>query len=194
MTKQDLLDELKAERGIVITALNFSYIVASRAWESQFQTYTLSEGVIDLEMDSSSIRYVIPRPADLIPLYTAPDVLEQACFNLVRVTLRNAVTQHYEKIQSFCLGDSIKQPKWELASWRQCARLARNSMSHDFILNFWDQKKKQLRSDVTFTFPSGNTIEIKNSQHGQAITGDNMPLNSIIELLDVMKDFVEKEL
>lgn len=194
MSKQELLNELKAERGIIITALNFSYIVGSGAWESQFRTYTLSEGIIDLEMDSSKIRYIIPKPADLVPLYTSPDVLEEACFNLVRVAIRNAITQYYEKIQSFCLGDGVKQPKWEQAPWRPLARLARNSMSHDFILNFLDQKKQQLRNDVSFVFPSGRTIEIKNTEHGRPITGDNLPLDAVIELLDVMKDFVEKDL
>lgn len=194
MTKQELIDELTAERRVIVTALNFSYIVASGAWKQQFRTYSLSEGEIELSLDSSKLRYVIQKPSDLALFYEDPKVVESDCSNLTKVTFRNAVTQYYEKIQAFCKGDRVKQQKWDQAPWRPLARIARNSMSHDFILNFWDSRKQQLRGDVRFTFPSGRKIEIKNTENGRPISGDNLPLEVVIELLDVMRDFVDKEL
>jgi hypothetical protein len=192
MSKQNLLNELKAERKIIQTALNFSYIVFCGQWEKQFLNYS-NPGVIELNLDSSKFTYCISKPSDLIQLYKTPGILNNDVMDLVRVTIRNAINQFYEKIQSFCFVDG-KQQKWEQASFRPLARLVRNSMSHDFILNFWDSKKKQLHADVSFTFPSGKTLGIKNSEHEKPITGDNLPLDSVLALLDVMENFVEKEL
>lgn len=189
-----MLNELSAEREVIETALNFSYIVEVGNWQPQFLKYTLSAGTIDLTLDSSSFRYVIPKPADLVPLYSTTRVLEKASFNLVRVTMRNAVSQYYEKIRAFCLSDGTRQRKWEQAPWRPLARLVRNSFSHDFLIDFSDRSKTKPRGDVKFTFPSGRTIEIKNSMHGQPITGNNIPIYFVLELLEVMKDFVGKEL
>lgn len=194
MNKQNLLNSLNAEQRTIETAFNFSHIVITGGWHSQFLKYGNSPGQVELKLDSSKITHLIHSHAALVQLYKTSRVLNNACFDLVRVTIRNAITQFYEKIQSFCLGDGTKQPKWEQASWRPLARLARNSMSHAFILNFWDKKKQQLYADVSFTFPSGKTLEIKNTEDGQRITGNNLPVDSVRELLDVMKDFVEKEL
>lgn len=193
MMKQELLQELRAEHEVVITALNFSYIVGVRGWEEQLRTFTLSPGAIDIEMDSSQFTYVIPKPADLVALYD-PQTLNRAAFSLFRVALRNATSQSYEKIQAFCLGNGTRQPKWQSAAWRPFARLVRNSFSHDFVINFLDRKTGKLRGDIRYVFPSGRRIEIKNNLHGQPITGDNIPIDSVVELLDVMRDFVEKDL
>ena len=71
MTKTELLHELHVEREVIIHALNFSYIVGAGGWRSQFREFTVSPGIIDLNLDSSTLDYVIPRPADLIHLYDA---------------------------------------------------------------------------------------------------------------------------
>ena len=194
MNKQNLIHALKAERKIIDTALVFSHIVFNGKWENQFQKYANLPGEIEIKMDSSKIFYRFSNHSDLIALYKNPVALNSDCFALVRVTIRNAITQFYEKIHSFCHGDGTRQPKWEQAPWRPLASLARNSMSHDFILNFWNNKKNSLRADVNYTFPSGKALEIKNTEHEKPITGDNLPLNLVIELLDVMENFVEKEL
>ena len=51
-----------------------------------------------------------------------------------------------------------------------------------------------LRNDVRFTYPNGRVIEIRNSDHGKFIDGTMVPLDCIIELLDIMRDFVVTEL
>jgi hypothetical protein len=193
MTKKELLEDLQAERNAVVTAFNFSYIVGSRCWERDFKTFTLNPGTIDFDLDRSNFRYTIERPADLVTLYDAPTI-NNAAVNLIRITIRTALSQCYERIQEFCLGDGTRQPKWEKASWRPIARLARNSFSHNFKLNFIDQKTGKLRSDVKFEFPRGRIVEIKNTEHGKPIDGSNMPVELILGLLDVMAEFVRIEL
>ena len=193
MTKDELLRDLQAQREAIVTALNFSYIVASRVWVREFGTFTATPGTIDIELDRSHFQYVIPRPADFVALYDEK-LINHAGFNLVRITIRTAISQSYEKIREFCLGNGTRQPKWETASWRPLARLARNSFSHDHKLNFLDQKTGELRTDVTFTFPNGRAITVKNTEHGKPIDGTNMPIDVVLALLDVMREFVKSEL
>src|SRR5205085_9641008 len=121
-------------------------------------------------------------------------MMNDEAVNLIRITIRTALSQSYERIQEFCRGDGTKQPKWEKAAWRPMARLARNSFSHNFKLNFIDQKTGKLRSDVSFAFPNGRVVEIKNTEHGKPISGLNMPVDVILGLLDAMKDFARTEL
>lgn len=194
ITKYELLKTLDGEKRVIITALNFSYIVSAHGWESQFSEFTLSPGMIDLEIDSSRLCYVIPRPADLVPLYRAEEFLNVISMDLIRVTIRNAISQFSVQIENFCKGDGLRQLKWEQALWRPLARAVRNAVSHDFRFNFFNEHTKKLSPDVRFTFPSGRVFEIKNTQHGMPLTGDNMPLDVIFQLLDVMRDFVDKDL
>lgn len=194
INKQELLRELKAEKQVIITALNFGYIVSAQGWVNQFSEFTLTPGTIDLELDGSQVQYVIPKPADLVPLYGNRQFLETASFDLVRVAIRNAVTQYCEKIQGFCEGNSVEKQKWERAPWRPISRLFRNAVSHDFHFDFSVPKSNALRPDVIFKFKNGRVIELKNSLHGKPITGDNFPLTAVFQLLDEMESFVENEL
>jgi hypothetical protein len=189
VTKQELLSDLQTQRETIITALNFSYIVGSRVWEREFKTLSISQATMDIAMDSSHYQYVILRPADLVAVYDNR-AINNATFALIRMTIRTVLTESYEKIQAFCLGNGMRQPKWEAAAWRPLARLARNSFSHDFKLNFLDPKTGKLRSDVKFQFPDGRVVEIKTTEHGQPITGNNMPIDVVFGLLDVMRNFV----
>jgi hypothetical protein len=192
-SKADLLGELHAERSLIAHAFNLSYVSQVCDWRPELAQYSLNPGAIEFNLDGSSFEYTIRRPADLVQIYT-PEVLNEAWTGLIKLALRNAVSQSYEAISTRAKTRNDWQLKWESAKWRPLARLLRNSFSHDFVLDFWDRKKKCLRPDVNYTFANGRSVLISNTEHGRLLDGTLMAIDVVPQLLDEMRRFVEADL
>jgi hypothetical protein len=191
-TKSELLRQLGAERSLIAHVFNLGYVLQVADWRAELVKFSINPGVIEFALDGSEFEYSVGIPADIAKTYT-PDVLTEACTELTKLALRNAVTQSYEAVASYASTRPSFQASWEIAAWRPLARLLRNCFSHDFVIDFWDRKRKCLRPDVSYTFPSGKAVHISNSLHGQVLNGDTMSIEVVPLLLDEMRNFVEIE-
>jgi hypothetical protein len=190
MLKVELISLLKAKRGIVFTALDFLYIVGSKAWEETFKSY-VGPGYQEIQINSSRVEFKIEKPADLIDKYKDLKYLNDSGLNLYNAVMCYSFNSIYEFIEDYCELNTKNLRNWEIALWRPLARIIRNTFSHNFIIDFYNYRKKVMDGDASFTFPNGRQFVIKNNEHGKEITGDNLPTDVIILLIDEMISFAE---
>jgi hypothetical protein len=118
--------------------------------------------------------------------YEDPKVVDDDALNVMRLGVKDAITQTYEVLREYCeatnqLVDMKSQP------WYHFARLVRNSMSHDYTLNFRMRRGEVLR-DQSLQF-SDRCLVLKASQEGQELDLDLFPFQYAFELVDMMRRF-----
>jgi len=131
------------------------------------------------------------------PLSSIPDLI---CINCrfqppnrqelqLRLGHRNALCQYFEKIRQYCRTERSAGVRLRSTAWYDFVRVVRNSFSHDFHLN----DRLLATKPIKLRF-SDRTVTLNKSHQGKEIDFDILPMRYIVELLDVMREFVEKEL
>jgi len=191
--KTELLRQLNAERACLDACIHAAYIVASRAWTTAFHNYT-TPGTIDICFPDTRAptdvnRITIPNPSYLIRKYSDDEVLNTDGLNILRLGHRNALSQYFEKIRQYCRSERSAGVRLSSTAWYDFVRVVRNSFSHDFHLNdrLLATKPIQLRF-------SDRAVTLNKRHQAKEIDFGILPMRYIVELLDMMQMFVEKEL
>ncbi len=131
----------------------------------------------------------VPNPYDqkeIIALLHDRPILKLALGQLYDTVYRAAIKELFEITKSYCK-DTNQGQVFSAQPWYQFWRILRNCFSHDFTFHFRDYDRKQL--PVTW---SGVTLDV--SLEGQFITHGAFSRENILELLDEVRDFIEKDL
>lgn len=186
-SRDPLLAHIDAEIEAIGTSIHFGYIVAHGQWQNTFRNY-VGPARVGIHLASSHSNVTIPNPSELIRYYDSSN-LNRTSLSLTLIAMRNAVTQVYERIEDHCDNASLKEI-WEEAPWRPFARVVRNAFKHDFRFDFLNKRDGTLRDDVSFTAKDGRVFTLSKKLHGQLATGNELSFEAIMELLEVMREFV----
>lgn len=184
--KDELIHQIDTARENIIDVLNFSFIAISKKWIKPFEESASEPGTLNISIGSSKFYYYIPRKADLIERYSNPQVIENACFRIIVGMVCFSFLSTYERIKAFRKSDPIMSEKWDKKlkePWVEITNTIRNAMTHDF--------KFELDKDVSYTFSDGDTFEIKITENGNELNGENLPIGKVLKLLDEIKSSVQ---
>ncbi len=131
----------------------------------------------------------VPKPHDekeILALLHDRGVLKHAFDQLYDTVHRAALTELFEITKCYCQ-DTNQDKQLSAQPWYQFWRILRNCFSHDFTFHFRDYDRKQL--PITW---SGVTLD--SSLEGQNLTQGAFPREKVLEFLDEVREFIEKDL
>src|SRR5260221_352662 len=134
MTKADLLKAIDERFEVGNSMIGITYILGSRAWVPVFKTF-VGPGKMEIQSKMNRHIFVVEDPKDLIKRYDNHETINNDSVNLLRLGQREMLNHTFEYIKSYCEQTNQKQ-KLRAFPWYQFSRLIRNSLSHDFQLNF----------------------------------------------------------
>src|ERR1700686_1247477 len=134
MTKAELIHNIGAKIAIAGANIGIAYILASRAWVATFSSY-IGPGEISIRSGQNDHIFTIQDPKRLVTRYQDPKVVNDDSLNILRLGVKDAITQTFEMIRDYC--DATDQlVAMRSQPWYYFSRLIRNSMSHDYTLSF----------------------------------------------------------
>lgn len=184
MTKDELVQNIGSKIAVAHANVGIAYVLGSQAWVATFNTY-VGPGEISIRSGCNDHVFTIQNPKRLIARYRDPQVVNDDALNIMRLGVKDAITQSFEMIRDYC-DDTNQVPLLRAQPWYHFTRVVRNSMSHNYTLSF-RMPNGAVLPDQSLQF-SDRRIELRNAMEGHELDFDILPFKYALELAAMMRD------